>query len=356
MDAPPRSSRSSAAELARLFAALPMGVLHLTDERVDYANEAVANMLGYTPEELIGEPIMEMLTDDTRPLVERRYRARQKGEVVPERYELEIHRRDRKVIRLEIEPVVTGPRQHLIMVRDVTDRLRDTSLLAALSESALRVQRAGSVEQALLAAGSGLTALGLHLMVARLEGDNLVIEYVAATGDAAAQIERLVPRPLHGMVVPVGHVQEAFAPVLRERRMIFVEEAAPFFATKLLRWRPELDSAALQARLFAAGFGRCVLCPLLVEGAVWGMLGAAANNLTSADAAALGLYASHVASAIETNRAIARLERRNQELAAVQEVARAGSEPSLPELLKRLVRIASDLLHAEAAAIWLLDE
>ena len=92
---------------------------------------------------------------------------------------------------------------------------------------------------------------------------------------------------------------------------------------------------------------------LLLRGEVWGVLAIAGATLNSADAAALGLFASQLASALEVSDTIANLERRNRELAAIQQIATACRE--LDALARELLRVYSESTSSDAAGLWLLD-
>jgi PAS domain S-box-containing protein len=112
----------------------------------DYVNPRMAEMLGYTPAEMIGRPIFDFLDDETRPLaaasVERRLRHK-KGEV----YERRLKRRDGSDVWtfMSTTPIL-GPSDEcvgaLAMVSDVTERrkleaqLRQSQRLEAIGQLA----------------------------------------------------------------------------------------------------------------------------------------------------------------------------------------------------------------------------
>ncbi|MBI5544122.1 MAG: GAF domain-containing protein, partial [Deltaproteobacteria bacterium] len=335
---------------------LTVGVFHATDERIDFVNEAFLRIFGLRDKDVLGRSFIEVTAPADRDLVRQRYAsllAQDAG--LPARYEREVRRPDGTLVRLEIEPRHLGERRVLVSVRDVTGRVRDTTLLPALAELALRVQRERTIGSVLQVAATGLNALGLHLVIARRDGSRTVFEQVSVVGALGSWLDQALGRRLTGMGFEARRLR-LLSQVERDRRVVFSDDSIPFLLDLCLAVKPDLDVALLKEQLIAEGTGKCVVCPLTVEGDLWGFFAAASARLTSADAAALGLFASKVASALEGAGFIAHLERRNRELAAVQEVAEAGTESTLEGLLARLLKVTTSALGSEAEAIYLLDE
>ncbi|HEB84796.1 MAG TPA: PAS domain S-box protein, partial [Bacteroidetes bacterium] len=87
------------------------GIIVVDDQyRFTYVNQAMADLVGYSREELIGKDFRNYLPDSSRELVADRYRRRQKGEQVPQRYEFEVLHRSGELKRVEISSsVIPGP-------------------------------------------------------------------------------------------------------------------------------------------------------------------------------------------------------------------------------------------------------
>jgi PAS domain S-box-containing protein len=70
------------------------GIGILQDDRVVFTNDALARMLGYAAEDLIGREVAGLIAPDHRDLVARRRQDRQNGQQPPDHYEFEVLRRD----------------------------------------------------------------------------------------------------------------------------------------------------------------------------------------------------------------------------------------------------------------------
>ncbi|MHB8874480.1 MAG: GAF domain-containing protein [Myxococcaceae bacterium] len=339
-------------DLKRLFAALPSGVVYLVDDRVVWANEAALRLLGLSLEEATGRASFDFLDPDDAARVWPRYEARLQGKSAPESYELTLLRPDRSRVRVEIEPRALGVRSLLITLRDVGARARDAALLAALGELAAKVQRARTEREVLSTVGEGLLAMGMASAVLRLEGEQLRPVQVSAAPGAAVVLARLgvalnAPVPLSSF--------PASAQVVKTERPLYQDDVFGYVAAAFTHLSGEAREK-LAAEIAGLDCGKAVLAPLVVQGAPWGLLWVAAGSLTSPDAAAVGLFASQVASALESAGVIADLERKNRHLAAIHALAAEGAkallEPSPPEM----ARTAALATESDAAAIFLLDE
>ncbi|MGC4121672.1 MAG: GAF domain-containing protein [Myxococcales bacterium] len=348
--------RAADIDALRALDELPVAVFHATDERIDYVNREFARMLGVDPRQLLGRDAFEAIVPEGRDAVRERLKARKRGELgVPQRYEMEVRRPDGLRMRVDVEPRVLGEHELLVTVRDVSTEVRDRSLVARLSELGLEIQRCRTVEQVLRTASAGLNALGLHVAVGRREGERTVYEHVASAGAFAQQLTGFLGRPLAGTSFATRELP-LFAEVERDRRSLYREDASPFLLGLCRGIRPDVDQQSLLNELQSQGLGQCVVCPVLVERELWGFMGVAAPGFSASDVAALDLFASKVGSALEITKALARLEQRNRELAAAQQVAAAGREPTLERVVERLVGVAETALCSEAVAVYLLDE
>ncbi len=75
------------------------GIFIIQDAKIQFANEAFANIAGYAMEEVIGKSFMELVAPEDLEMVTDRYRRRQAGENVPREYEFRmLHRNGSRVI------------------------------------------------------------------------------------------------------------------------------------------------------------------------------------------------------------------------------------------------------------------
>ena len=74
------------------------GLFIIQDKKILFANDALARMLGYPLEEILGIEFQELLAPEDLNMVEDRYKRRQAGESVPKEYELRLLHRDEKTL------------------------------------------------------------------------------------------------------------------------------------------------------------------------------------------------------------------------------------------------------------------
>ena len=352
---PTAAERVESVDLMRLLSAIPVGIAHLTNERIDYVNPALLELLERTEETMLGARFVELVHPDDRPAVEARYRARVAGDkAVPPSYETTLRRGDGSEVRVELEPKALGERELLVLVRDVTGRVRDSALLAELSSVALQVQRARTPREVLWAAAEGLRELGMNLAALRLAGpDELVVECLSLDEGSLRALESVFGAPWRSWRFALADLPMS-SRALAERRNLF-DRAVVEDLVRIARRSSSSRAAQAEEQVLRSGLQRGVLCPLFVHGQPWGFLDIASATLTASDAAAVGLFASKVASALEVTSTIAELERKNRELAAIQELAEAGSETDFELLLPELLRIACGAVRSDAGALYLLD-
>jgi len=95
------------------------------DYQVKYVNERLAEILGYTKEELIGTDFRNYLDDESKQLVTDRYVRRQRGEEVPPRYEFNVLRKDGEIRNVEISSTV---------IKDLKENVNTIAFLKDISE------------------------------------------------------------------------------------------------------------------------------------------------------------------------------------------------------------------------------
>jgi PAS domain S-box-containing protein len=125
------------------------GVVIVRDDGYLYVNQRFLDMFGYdSREEVMGKPLTINVDPDARELVSTTYKKRQKGELVPVKYEFKGIKKNGE--RLSIEVSVTRITYHrrpasLAYMRDITDRakMEKERLHQAKLESALEM--AGAV-------------------------------------------------------------------------------------------------------------------------------------------------------------------------------------------------------------------
>jgi PAS domain S-box-containing protein len=103
------------------------GICVVQEGRLKYVNRALAEMAGYTAEELVGGRFVEYLHPDDRAAVADRYRRRLRGEKLPSAYTVRFLRRDGGTVLVEVNAALSayeGASADIVLVRDVTERER----------------------------------------------------------------------------------------------------------------------------------------------------------------------------------------------------------------------------------------
>jgi len=101
------------------------GIVLIQDSTCQFANEAMADTLGYAPGELDGIPFTNCLAPDDRAMVAGWVKARIRGEDVPTMYETRLIRKDGRIVDAELSACVIHTDGHpvdLVMIRDISER------------------------------------------------------------------------------------------------------------------------------------------------------------------------------------------------------------------------------------------
>ncbi|MFH1942844.1 MAG: PAS domain S-box protein [bacterium] len=114
------------------------GIVIVQDGIVKYINPRLAEMWNSSVEEIIGTPFIDHLSPDERPTLVERYKQRMAGEDVPPVYEAVLRRKDGSIVYSELNAgviVYQGKPADLVMVRDITERIRaEEKIRASLEE------------------------------------------------------------------------------------------------------------------------------------------------------------------------------------------------------------------------------
>ncbi len=109
-----------------------IGIVIIQDTLIHYANPALAELLGYSVEELAGRPFYDFVHPREREKLLRRYRRRMAGQPVEQIYETVLVGRNRKSIDVEVSAGrihFRGRPADFVFIRDITQRKKAERLL-----------------------------------------------------------------------------------------------------------------------------------------------------------------------------------------------------------------------------------
>jgi PAS domain S-box-containing protein len=116
------------------------GISILDDKfRIEYVNERVIPIIGYSPKEMVGKDFRKFIDPDDLKLVVDFYTRRQKGEDVPPRYEINLKHKDGGTRHVEVSSSVIkdkdGRMRTVAQIKDITDRkIADDKIKTSLKE------------------------------------------------------------------------------------------------------------------------------------------------------------------------------------------------------------------------------
>ncbi|MCX7683483.1 MAG: GAF domain-containing protein, partial [Anaerolineae bacterium] len=317
------------------------GLVIFQDGRIVFANQAMADILGYhTAGELLAlspEEVAALAHPEDRALVLGRIRERLEGKNPPTHYEFRALRKDGMVCWVAVASSLIEYRGRpavQVAAVDITERKRAEEMLQ---------QR-----------------------VAQLTMLNRVGREITASLDTSKLIEMIPP-----LVYEVfGYSYVGLSLLDQASGKMVLRSAAgklppPF--PREFKWTEGISPAGSQgdARLLSvveAGslLGAQLAIPIQVGSAVIGMLHVGSdkpNGFDKSDVTALEALADQVAIALENARLFAEVKRRTEELTALNEAIRATtSSLELENVLSTCTQRACAVLQAEACSIMLLRE
>ena len=119
--------RESEAKYSALVENSRDGIVILQDGVMKFVNTASLEIVGYTPEELLGIDFLKMVTPEDREMVMKRYADRMAGKEVPSIYEIALIRKDGITVPVEVNATFInyeGRPADLVVIRDITERKR----------------------------------------------------------------------------------------------------------------------------------------------------------------------------------------------------------------------------------------
>ena len=120
-----RRLKESEAKYRTLVENAKDGIVIVQDGIFKFVNSAVAELTGYTSEEMVGVSFLNFIPKDSRDFMLERYKKRMSSKKVPSFYELELIRKDNKKVIVEINGNLIyydNKPADLAIIRDITKR------------------------------------------------------------------------------------------------------------------------------------------------------------------------------------------------------------------------------------------
>lgn len=127
-----------------------MGIFWINDSfQFIYVNDHLCRILGRSRSEVVGKNFRDVLSDNSLNLVSERYVRRQRGEEVPDRYEIEVVRPDGEVRRIEMMVAImldkSGRMNSIGQAIDITERRQAEEERERLQQQLTQAQKMESI-------------------------------------------------------------------------------------------------------------------------------------------------------------------------------------------------------------------
>ncbi|MFA9518228.1 PAS domain S-box protein, partial [Halopenitus sp. H-Gu1] len=111
------------------------GLVIIQDDVIQFVNSRITELVGYSPDELIGEPMTDFIVEEYHTTVAERHQQRLASDEELKTYEIEIRRRDGDTLPVELSVGLFdygGRPATITAIRDVSDRTDRTQQLRVL--------------------------------------------------------------------------------------------------------------------------------------------------------------------------------------------------------------------------------
>jgi PAS domain S-box-containing protein len=285
-----------------------------------FVNPAAAAMLGYAPEELLGQHWTAVTPPDQHPIVHAVSERRMRGEA--DHYELELVRKDGR----RLSALVSSSSRFeegrfagtLTVFTDITQRKRAERLLQALDQAALAMERALTPEEIFTALAGEFKKIGFSCSVFLTDESQsrLLIRYVTYEAKVIKVLEKLTGLKIEDLSIPI-ETTDVYRQVVQERKATFVENVEDVMRQFLPKPLKKLTGQIMRILKIA----RSIIAPLIVEDEVIGLLSVQSGDLTGEDISAITAFAHQMAAAWrkatllqDLERSLAEVERAQEEL------------------------------------------
>ncbi len=345
------------------------------EHRTTFVNDRLAEMFGYTPDQMLGRTLFSFMDPEARVLAEAGMARRRAG--ISEQHDMRYRRRDGSELWAIVSAnPLTDEAGHytgaLAMLTDITERKRaETELRASLATQAATALQNTALYQAATQAqreAEELARLALSLtenLSVTATSERVVASVLTLLTPRASTVRLLRPDGVLDLVATAGVLPNR--QLLRDGPQPVYDIAARVAASGRPAQSPNVFddpnlriTDELRQQLAADGLAAWVTVPIRSSGVMFGILTAgdrAGRIYTPAEVALLQRVADQAAVAIESARHQARLERHLARRAILTRLNQViSSTLDLDQLLGAITRAASELMDAPLVYCWIADE
>jgi len=114
-----------------LIRTIPDGLILIQNYRIKYANKTIANLLGFSIEEISSLNVKDIIAPNSMELVVERYEKRNRGEKVPTQYEINLIHKDKKtLIPVSVNIGIVGSsleKLEFVIIEDLSEKINTKS-------------------------------------------------------------------------------------------------------------------------------------------------------------------------------------------------------------------------------------
>lgn len=330
-------------------------LLESDDDRIEYANPRLCEIVGYAADELIGRLTNVLLSPEMDQYVDNQAVGRATGE--KGRYEAALLRKDGAEVPVLVNatPIYSGGvfTGTLTAFTDITQRKRTEQTLLALNSAAARVRLATDPQQVFATISAELGKLGLSIAVFGYDtasGKVRLEHYAVAPRLHELQASALITEAV--LIALAERYSDQFLAMMADRKAVFI--ASPEHAILADFLDLKSSSRVLSESLTRL---RTVVAPLVRQQEVFGLLAVVGEQLSSDSVPAVQAFADQASASLD-NAYLLAAERRHRERAErLNRAARSLTFAADPDsALQQVLELLHDVLPYDNSWLYFLED